>query len=667
MRFVMSLKKYRLLALACVFFFLCKALWVLLPIQAMGLPRLGDDSLVYLWTGSSTVLDPKLESPAVRDIIALRQLDDGNDATLDFLRARTTMRMTYVAASPFAMLTGLLLEFGLSHKVAFAGAELIVAFVLAAGISTLGSALFGPAAAAVALITLSVALLPLQGLHYLIPGVLALALASLLLAEICRPRPRGLVLGMITLMLGLTHTIGVVYIALALAFALLLPMVRQRALVVSWATLTPVLLASILAFAFIKLTGGQSPATSGTGTLSLVDIPKNLGAAMGYVGQSIYSQPVTWALGCLGILFAARARRVEPFVLLFLLLALFLVASLFDINGYPGDLNARVLVPIMIVLACAGGYALTRARRVGISLFAVGVLLLGGQTIFQAQATWLLLIDNMNSRAEIYDEDAIRDDLAALPADASILWTEPDISMMAAFLEGATRFHALPYPMIERSPERDLLIMNASPGYIAAPIPKALNTSARAGSANFSPRRYGVSFADFKSLQIQMRGTVSEQIYLRFSHAPEQNVRLSAQDSSDICKLSVGRIRVFQGNSWLPVDLSGCSPQMVLSVASDSHDIALLGLSFQTPSPRVNWPWGSTALVTAEARTGANAAFALDWTSLIGSSLAQDTNPRVLSDESGIVWLKTDMIPRLRRPDTSRPTASTLLFTGDDA
>lgn len=654
----MILAERRLLALACAFFFLVKAIWVLLPVQAMGLPRLGDDGLVYLWTGIGTVLEPKIDTPAVRDIVALRRMEDRGDEKLDFLRARATMRATYVAASPFAMFTGFLVHAGLSHKAAFAGAELFVSLALTGGIACLATALFGGAAGAIALVALALAILPLQGIHYLVPSVLALALALLQLAEICRERPRALVLGVLTLVLGLTHTIGAVYIALCFAFALLLPPARQRALVVNWGALGAIILGAVAAIAFVRLAGGLAPATSGTGALSLAGVPRNLSAAIGSVGRSMATQPITWAFGGIGLALAVRERRPEPLVLLFLVVGLFLTSSLFYVDGYPGELGSRILVLAMIILASAAGYAVVRTWRFNRLVFAAAIVILGGQLAMQARETWFLLVDNMNSRAEIHDEAAIRADLAALPADASIIWADPDVSMMAAFLEGATRFRALPYPMIERSPERSALIARWQPSYIAAPIPKSFNTAGGVGSLQFSERRYGISFSDFRAVQIRLDGTAVHTLFLRFSSPPAaQDVLISANEGEG-CRPQAEDVRTIQGKIWLPVNLTGCSPQAIVTITSERPELWLLGLSFAPPRPRVNWPWGSAALVLAEARQPGRPASALafDWPRLLGASLARDAQPVLLSDESGIVWLKTDIASRQRTPDNA-PTS----------
>jgi hypothetical protein len=641
----MILTERRFLVLACAFFLAVKCFWILLPVQVMGIPRLGDDGLVYLWTGVSTVLEPKMDTPAVQDIIALRQLTGSDDPELDFLRARTTMRVTYVTASPFAMITGALVHAGLPPAIAFAGAELIVAVALAAGIAGLGAVLCGSAAGAAALAVLAFCVLPQQGLHYLVPGVLALSLSLIILTELCKAQPRaGLVLAA-AVILVLTHAIGLVYLCICLAFALLLPLARQRKSMPEWKMPAVLVLAGLAAAAAAMLAGVRAPATSGTGTLSVDAILLNLGAAAGFAGQSMADLPVIWGLGCIGFVLLVRERRLEPVLLLGLFLAVFGVASLFDINGYPGELASRILVPIVILLACAAGHVAVRAYRAGRWMLTGVAALFGMQMTVQAHATWHLLADNMNSRAEILDPAAIRTDLAALPQDAVILWTDPDISMMAAFLEGAARFHALPYPMIERSPMRDALIARARPGFIAATIPKGLNTSARSGSTRFAGRRYGVDFEDFQSAHIRLQGDAADRIHLRFSRpVDEAGLQISAAGGGDACRLHRDGVQSLHGGIWVSLHLESCSAGTVVTIRPQESDVALLGFSLAPPRARVNWPWGTQALLTAQARDPghSNAAFLFGWQDLLGPYLAENANPLVLSDDSGIVWLRAD-------------------------
>lgn len=663
----MILTERRFLVLACVFFLAVKCLWILLPIQAMGIPRLGDDGLVYLWTGVSTVIEPKMDTPAVQDIIALRQLTESNDASLDFLRARTTMRVTYVTASPFAMITGALVHSGLPPAFAFAGAELIVAVALAVGIAGLGAVLFGSAASAAALAVLAFCVLPQQGLHYLVPGVLALSLSLIILKELCKARPRGGVVFAASAVLMLTHAIGLVYLCICFAFALLLPLARQKKMVPEWKAPAFIVLGGLAATVAARLAGARAPETSGTGALSVDGIMQNLSAAAGFVGQSMANQPVIWCLGCIGFVLLARERRLEPVLLLGLFLAVFGVASLYDINGYPGELASRILVPVVILLAFAAGHVAVCAYRAGRWMLIGVAALFGLQTAMQAHVTWRLLADNMNSRAEILDPAAIRTDLAALPEDATILWTDPDISMMAAFLEGAARFHALPYPMIERSPMRDALIARAMPGFIAAAIPKGLNTSARNGSSRLSERRYGVNFEDFQSANIRLYGDAPDRIYLRLSRvADEAGMQISAADGGEACRLQWDGVQSLQGGIWVGLHLENCSAGTVITIRPQQSDVALLGFSFAQPRARINWPWGTQALLTAQARDPgrADAAFQFNWQSLLGSYLAENANPLVLSDDSGIVWLKTNLaIPRgedIPKPPDSLATGAGL-------
>jgi hypothetical protein len=635
------------LALACLLFFVVKAVFVVLPVRAMGEPRLGDDSLVYLWTGISTVLQPRLDTPAVRDIVALRRLKDPIGPEVDFARARTTMRTTYVAASPFAMLTGLLVEAGLSHKAAFAISELVVALVLTAGIAALVTRLYGPAAAAVALLLLALAILPQQGLHYLVPSVLALALAALLLAEVGRETPRLVLLIPSAVLLLLTHSIGLVYVAIAMANVVAVAMLRLQALRILWRVGFALVASVLLAYALDKLAGGRPPATAGTGRISLAEIPANLAAAFRFLYASIVSVPVVWLLGVAGLAFSARKRR-EAAILGALLAGAFLAATAFNLEGYPGELSSRILVMIVIVLSGAAGWLVVAALR-SRPIYAAGVIALVAISLgLGAEATLAKFIENMNGRAEVYSEKEIRTDLAALPAHASIMWTDPDISMMAAFLEGAWRFRTLPYPMVEGSPSEKEVIERWRPDYIAAPIPKVFNTRSMVQSTALSPRFYGVSLSDFAELIVRFGDQRPSRLLMRLSGSPREEDLVVAGSGGPCSGWRRDSVNV-AGNAWLALDLSECALDVSVALRGPPSDIALTGVSLGTPGQRVAWPWGSAVTIRAVPRDRQRSPVVLrfDWTTLLGRPLAEHLDagapPTLLSDRSGIVWLAVQL------------------------
>src|SRR3546814_11553806 len=57
-----------LLSCGLSIFLIVKVVWAVAPTQIMGLPRLGDDALVYVWSGANSAFASLSDSHAVRDI-----------------------------------------------------------------------------------------------------------------------------------------------------------------------------------------------------------------------------------------------------------------------------------------------------------------------------------------------------------------------------------------------------------------------------------------------------------------------------------------------------------------------------------------------------------------------------------------------------------------------
>lgn len=644
------MSKKSLFPFACAFFLIAKIVWVLVPTMPMGAPRLGDDALVYLWIGTGgSVLQPRVDTPGVRDIISLRQKQDAIDPKLDFLRARTTMRTTGISSSPPAIIGGLFLKAGLSHELAFAASEILVATVLTAGIASILAVLVGRFAAAIGVLLLTFALLPGQGLNFLIPSVFSLALSFLTWAEISRVNARVLPIALTALLAALTHSIALVYICISIAYALLVATARARRLTIPWAQVLALIGAVMAAHVLDYIAGGRLPLTSGMGKVSLSDIPLNFIPAITYLGAMFWSVPLIWLMGAGGLSVAIKQQKIEAPVLLLILSGAFIAGTAFNLEGYPGELSNRLLVPITVILAGLAGLCLQSfiefAGRIRIAAF----ILIGAHLSVNANATQLALFENLNSRNYIYDPAAIRAEIQSLPQSASILWTDPDVTMMAAFIEGAWRFHALPYPMIEGSPDIDRILSEWKPGYIGAPVPRPLNTSSEISSRSLSPRHHGVNFADFSSATINFGKAASDSIYLRFSSRPTTRaISFTLLGDGGPCPNPRRKYVAIESQHWIKLDLTRCPSPGSLKIEGAESEISLLGARLEPPSGKVNWPWGSLLSLRGAPRSKVHDDILVrfDWTSLLGTSLVaklqHSDDMFVLSDISGIVWIKAE-------------------------
>lgn len=650
MRFSLSsANDQKLIIVSCLFFLIVKAAWVILPAQAMGVPRLGDDSFVYLWTGASTALQPRVDTPAIKDIISLRHLEDNINHDVEFARARTTMRTTAVSTSPFAMLTGALLNAGLSNNAAFAVSELIVAVVLMAGIFALITSLFGSQSAGISLLLLASVVLPQQGIHYLVPSVLTFGLAALLFAELGALRPRIWIVVTLSVLMSLIHSIGLVYLGLSMAYIIAVPVIRDRVIRFPMLPVVGVLLAICLAYGLNKIGGGLPADTAGTGVISLTEIPSNLVGASAFVWQSFLSVPILWVFGIVGLGLACMRSKSRSIILILIFIGGFFGGTVFHLDGYPGELSSRLLVMIILVLAGAAGYFIAFMMEFSFASKVLAIAVLAVHLAFQGMATTEYFFKNINSRSEVLSQTEIRTDLEALPDNASIIWSDPDISMMAAFLEGGDRFRALPYPMIDGSPSADKALETWKPGFLAVPVPKHFNAQSLVESTSLNPRFYGLSFADYSTITIGTNSERAHSVFVRLSRQiQEGEITLGSNKITEHCAFVEWMPENTDGKVWLELDLSKCPAGTLIELRSQKSDLAVLGLRVTLPEKRINWPWGSAATIRGIPRdvTFQDVLLKFDWVTLLGASLANRfpvTHPiALMSDESGIVWLRTE-------------------------
>jgi hypothetical protein len=645
-----SVRRGRLaMILAFAVFMLAKSAWILLPTATMGGPRLGDDALVYLWVGTSNVFDAKIDTPAVKDIVELRKRTQGGDPGAEYLTARTTMRTTNVSTSPVSFALDGLLKLGLSQTSAFAVSELVTAAVLAAGILSFLAVTVGPLPAAAALAMLSVTMLPGQGLHYLIPGVLTLGLGLLLWAELAQNRARLVLIAAFCMAASLTHQIGLVYIAIGCGYVGIRTLVRALPVRSALIQLASVAAGMIAARLFDLALGKQIPPTAGMGAISLAGADANLLEGLAAFSKILLTAPFLCVLAIVGLILHLRVRDGRLPTFLLLLFGAFFAATAFYVEGYPGELTRRLTVVIAILSAGFAGVAIEASlRRRTAIMIAVGLFValhFASQSVLSYGAYWR----NVNNRAAVYDAAGLRRELAALPPDASIVWTDPDITMMAAFLEGAWRYRALPFPMVEGGGQVDQIIAEWKPSYIAAAPPEKMNTLSALRSKSFTPRYYGVSLDDVEDVEIALApGTPG--LFIRLSRSvDQQDLIFSARSAEGDCPPPEWRQVKAGSRGWIEVDLSRCPGAAAVKVISSRHGLALVGLQSRTPRPGVNWPWGEAMAITGESKTRkrASVAFRFDWEALLGPALASrlvDRSPEaVTADESGVVWVRSPL------------------------
>ncbi|MDP2788061.1 MAG: hypothetical protein Q8O79_08315, partial [Pseudomonadota bacterium] len=205
-----------LLFLGLLVFLLAKLYLIVPTTAALAVPRLGDDSLVYLWKGQLALTENADSLPALRDVAMQRQLQDGADQELRWMRSNVaqrtlgTMTPSYnlIAASALALIPDL--------RWAFAMTELVGLALMAVGMGWFLFELVGPAVAGVALFPMAFAILPNQGLYSFIPGTMALSCSLILWAYLWRSgrHARSWIVAAAALWILGLHPIAKIYILL---------------------------------------------------------------------------------------------------------------------------------------------------------------------------------------------------------------------------------------------------------------------------------------------------------------------------------------------------------------------------------------------------------------------------------------------------------------------
>lgn len=630
-------------------FLIVKLVWVMAPTFSMGIPRLGDDALVYLWKGVSSVHSPKEQLPAIQDVIHLRQLKDSPDAALDFERTRVTMRTTGLTSSPLLIATGGLLSLGINQKMAFALMELITSIVLALSIAISVSRLLGKESATLVLILLTFAILPNQGIHYLIPSVFALSLALLLWTSVLKHERAWLTQSLLAVLMLLTHPIGPVYILIALALVLG-RVVFNRQITQTALTSVVVLSFSVLLWLGINwLVGTKDPATSGMGGVSLVTVGENLTGLAKVLMQLFSMQAVLGFLLLLGLGVTAIAPGKDPDsrLLITVLLAAFITTVIIDIPGYPGDLPSRILVALVVFsVGVAIKWLLEKLRQFKVTP-QWGILVLAVCIASQLPFFVTYFYHNLNMRHQLLDENVLRAELKALPKNATIAWADTDTLMMAALLEGAGRYHFIPLPMVEGTPALRSEMNKAESLYIAAAFPERLNGLSILGWRSLEPRYYGYGFEAYRRVTLLFEAGVMGDFFLRVSGGRADELQLSADGQERMCNVEN---MVVNGDDELWVKVSDCGRSHAIHIESTNTALQITGLSLAEPSGKIRWPWGANGLTLKgeprnPARGGIEVKF--DFPYLFGESVAKELSRNIehmvpLSDISGVVWLRVN-------------------------
>jgi hypothetical protein len=643
-----------------IVFLMAKLYLVILPAYSLSIPRLGDDSLVYLWRGKLSSFDYSTSSPSLQDILVQRYLDDSPPEQIGMIRSEVAARNIGTLAPVYDYMMRLLLATGLSLKWAFAVSEIIGVITMTFAFAIFLRLLVGSAPAGIGMLLLAFAILPYQGIYSFIPSTWSLSLSMLLWTYMLKSRTAAspLLVFVVSLFILGVHPVARVYVSAAAALHIIglsnIKLAFQRRMLLLYSSIIAALLLSlVLPRAIPSL---SPPPSSILGEIRIDEsILENLRAVWPLIKDPLIRKNILLALL---FVFALVLRPKEMFLSRIVILTVILIFSLMAISlifympGHPAELFTRLLVPFVVIIAGIGSKFLLvqiergKYKRIKLSLFILCLLasfsLWTGSYVFQT----------MNWRTEVVHDDLLRKQLDSLPTHTDILYADAFIALQASLLQEGYRYGAIVYPMLKNSYSLDAFLNTRKPEVIVIPNFRSLNSLAANRVKNFKSRRHGFNFKATDYIIIEsLEGKTVSSLYLFINNSSDNAILttqvFSINHGSGFSESKISVQPKFKG--WLKVLEQTYGVKTVRIVLPEQNGW-VEGIATEPPQPHIYWPWNSEVTVTYHMRKKpAEKVVKIQFSpeKLLSEYDAADLidviakGSPVISDDSGLVFMRT--------------------------
>ncbi len=556
-------------------------------------PRLSDDSLVYLWQGKQVAQAFERKSQAFLDIknqFDLSQHDKPTDDTR-WTRARIAGRALVPWYPTYGILMSAIEKLNLGFAWSYALSELVVLLVLTFSIFCFGITYVGKTATSLTFLTLSFAIFPIQGLHYLIPSVLSMSLGLFFWSRILPKlslRSPGVWLYLF-IWTGI-HFIAKAYLLIGLtteAFSESAPWTKKLSR--SLAFFVPAIF-WILIFKFVPRF--QIPNDSmlvGNASLSTAGVLGNLIAIWQVIKTSFTNIPGLWLMPLLAFSFKKLNRSHQ--ILIALLAFVLSISIVYVVPRYPAEVFARIWCPFCIIVLLGANKVLEQfpissklpfrkifiAANIGLAIYPV--------------TNWLNYnTDNLNERRVLLSQKEISQQITNIKSSSVVLYLEADTTMMSSLLAGAKNLQTLVWPMLKGTSSEELIFAQR-PSLIMAPMPEHLNFYYKHNYRRLSERKYAFNFGQLSDFSVTVGKGLGE-IFLLFnntSNAPTLVEFHSGSRSTSILNI--------KANSYARHRLDMSDSTSDLKIVNSSPNLWLEGIQ-TTSSSTTSWPWDEEITVS---------------------------------------------------------------------
>lgn len=623
-------------------FFLIKLAFISFGLGSKEGPRLGDDAYVYLYYSLSvnnTLSDApgpeSLRSFANSERLASASTEAQFDAHRVLMRTGLYPRLILHWATSFLPLEKL------SFYQAFWFQELAVLFIMTLGVATLVAALREFGHLWLSLPIIGLALFPGQGMHFLIPSTLSLSFAFIAWGAVLTGASRSLLTFVGVLGALLAHSIGVAHTALAIGLSLGMALAGLKA----WRDMLWDLGAILVGVAVFVAVAIQLNIGDGTiydftrvGASAFVE---NIAGLPRYYLRFLGIDPVVGILAPVGLLLMLKQSRGWAFriiprerslILAGGLVAMMIGTSIYIIEGYPAEVQARFLTPLLLLglLGVVSFLKWPQRQSANKVFWGLVVLLSVASTSFYA-------LRKRDTRWPEIDQIALRQALDVRAPGEPILYLDDDFALISSFVAGGHRLPAYSPSIFALDRDAARKALNETPPQAAlALMPRYFRTEQNFRWSLMQPARYGLDLRGGGSITLTS-DLVSDEFVLEWiGGAPP--VVMGA--SGTLCNLQSDSVLEFV-----------VQPECILGgQASVTGEGILTGLRQPGQPERVSWPWGGSLTLEyqpAPRPIGAPKAFQTDFAI---SGLMPETRPfefsgilndmRVVSDDGGLVWLE---------------------------
>jgi len=571
-----------------ILFFLIKLLLISFGFASKEGPRLGDDALVYLYY-AETPLNARLTEVGPSSLREMAETfgREGAGPAEKLMADRVLMRVAGERGTSLLWVHALFDHSKLGFYTSFWLQELLTLIVLTAGLGALLSRMEGLRRLKIGLPMVALAFLPGQGLHFMIPSIMALGFGMLVWAAALSHRIQPIALVLFSMLALLTHGIGMAHVAVAGCLIVLRVLVRQINLnrgFIECGYLVVGFAGYLLLATLFNAKGGVAYDFTRIG---LSVIAENLAGLPARYESFLQEDPVSGILFPVGLFFLVSRRSsntkswlpTDPLKQVALALGVMTLGThLYIIDGYPSEVPLRFATVLMAIGLIVFSSELRLQRPFRWNWIWIGLL-----AVYFPLNGFVRSVDNRDQRWPEIERQELAAFINSLAPKEPIFYLDEDFALVSGFIAAGVSRPAVASSLLALDPElARAWVKEFPPSAAISLVPRSFRTERRLAWSLFDQARYGFDLVS------------GGQVILK-SQTPPTSLGFGWQgEAPPVLTLDGGAICALTTENDLLI-LS--DPTCLGALANEGLQLSgrgmLVGLALPGQSNCLSWPWGA--------------------------------------------------------------------------